>query len=226
MPIRWDTVLARHTAAELERALVGTRLRAVRLHREERDLFLLFKDRTLIWRLHPTRGYLTIHPAVEPSDGDHRFRCALRSVRAPPDERLIRFSFTSGRAGAAAVIVELMTTQWNAVVTEGEHATIRHLLWRSRNDERRIVGQSYRPPPPTGRAGAEGDLPLQQWQEALEPVAEPERTRALVRSFAWTSPAQRAGVPARELRSPRVSRTGRKATRGGRRSPKPTRPNP
>jgi predicted ribosome quality control (RQC) complex YloA/Tae2 family protein len=192
MPIRWDTLLARHAAVELDRALAGSRLRAVRLDRDERDLVLLFKDQTLVWRLHPSRGYLTIHTAVEPSVGDHPLRCTLRRVEAPPDERLIQFLFAARRPGPVTVIVELMTTQWNAVVTEGEGSAVRHLLWRPRKEERRIIGQSYRPPRSTGRAGAEGGLSLQNWREVLEPVSDRERAKVLVRSFAWTSPLNAA----------------------------------
>lgn len=188
MPIRWDTPLARHTARELDDELSGARLRAVRLDRDARDLTLVFKDRTLIWRLHPTRGYLRLHGAVDPLESDHRFRCTLQAVDAPPDERLLRFRFSPTRAGPVSVIVELMTTQWNACVAEGDAQTIRHLLWKAKNDERRTVGRSYRPPPPTNRRGKEGDIELDEWLQTLGTVADDERARVLVRTFAWTSP--------------------------------------
>ncbi|MGD8289409.1 MAG: hypothetical protein PVI31_12350, partial [Gemmatimonadota bacterium] len=180
--------MARHTARELDDELSGARLRAVRLDRDARDLTLVFKDRTLIWRLHPTRGYLRLHGAVDPLESDHRFRCTLQAVDAPPDERLLRFRFSPTRAGPVSVIVELMTTQWNACVAEGDAQTIRHLLWKAKNDERRTVGRSYRPPPPTNRRGKEGDIELDEWLQTLGTVADDERARVLVRTFAWTSP--------------------------------------
>jgi predicted ribosome quality control (RQC) complex YloA/Tae2 family protein len=187
MPIRWDTLMARHTAQELDRALAGARLRAVRLNRATRDLTLLFEERALIWRLHPDRGYLRLHPPVDPVAGDHPVRATLRAVQAPPDERIVRFEL-SGRSGAVDVAVELMSTRWNAVVTEGERRLVRHLLWRPSRDDRRVAGQPYEPPPPTDRAGADADLPLERWLDALEPLPRDERRRALLRGFAWTSP--------------------------------------
>jgi predicted ribosome quality control (RQC) complex YloA/Tae2 family protein len=143
MSMRWDTLLARHTAAELSRALHGARLRAVRLDRSERDLTLLFEDRTLVWRLHPRRGHLLVREAAAPGQDDHRLRGALRRVAAPPDERIVRLDFGGARPGRFSIIVELMSTQWNAVVTDGDDDIVRHLLWRPAGDTRRVTGQTY-----------------------------------------------------------------------------------
>jgi len=194
MSIRWDTLLTRHTASELERSLSGARLRAVRLDRSTRDLTLVFKDRTLIWRLHPSRGYLRLQGPVEPTEDDHRMRCTLERISAPPDERVMRFDFSTPRAGRISVIVELMSTQWNAAVTEGDSDIVRHLLWRPSGDKRRVMGQSYVPPDPTGRSGSSGDVSLEDWLEALEPLPSQERPRALMRTFAWTSPLNSAAL--------------------------------
>jgi len=194
MPIRWDTLLTRHTARELDRSLVGARLEAVRLDRSSRDLMLLFKDRTLIWHLHPSQGHLRLHGPVESAAGDHRLRCALRAVEAPPDERLVRFDFSASRSGPVSIVVELMSTQWNAVVTEGDRDSVRHLLWRPSKDTRRVVGQPYEPPPPTGRVGADGDVSPGRWLDVLEPLPREEQARALVRHFAWTSPLNAAAL--------------------------------
>jgi predicted ribosome quality control (RQC) complex YloA/Tae2 family protein len=194
MSIRWDTLLTRHTARELDRSLVGTRLRAVRLDRSTRDLTLVFKDRTLIWRLHPSRGYLRLLGSVEPAEDDHRIRSTLQRVTAPPDERVIRFDFSATRSGSVSVIVELMSTRWNAVVTEGDSDVVRHILWRPSKDTRRVIGQSYVPPDPTGRSGASGDVSLNDWLAQLEPLPPSERPRALLRTFAWTSPLNAAAL--------------------------------
>jgi len=173
MSIRWDTLLARHTARELGRSLAGARLRAVRLDREARDLTLIFKDRALIWRLHPSRGDLRLHPPVDPADGDHRMRGTLTRVVTPLDDRLVRFDFSPAASGAVSIVVELMSTQWNAVVMEGDADIVRHILWRPSGDTRRTVGQPYEMPAPTGRAGAAGEVTLRDWLAALEPVPAP-----------------------------------------------------
>jgi hypothetical protein len=157
------------------------------LDRSARDLTLVLEDQTVIWRLHPTRGYVLLHAPVDPAQEDHRVKGRLERVEAPPDERLVRFDFAA-RSGRISVIVELMGAQWNAVVTEGEDDLVRHLLWRPKGDERRVTGQSYRPPPPTERLGVADEVTLEQWLGALEPLPASERRRALVRRFAWTSP--------------------------------------
>lgn len=185
--MRWDTLLTRHTTAELGRSLLGARLRAVRLDHSERDLSLLFEDRTLLWRLHPQRGYLLLGPAVGVGEGDHRLRGRLSDMRSPMDERLVRFDFAGGRPGRFSVIVELLSTQWNATVTEGDTDVVRHQLWRPSGDTRRLTGQSYAPPPPTEREGADGDVTLEDWLAALEPSPAEKRKGALLRRFAWTS---------------------------------------
>jgi predicted ribosome quality control (RQC) complex YloA/Tae2 family protein len=187
MSMRWDTLLTRHVAAELGRSLRGARLRAVRLDRSERDLALLFEERTLLWRLHPRRGYLLLGPGVVPGEGDHRLEGRLSDVHSPPDERLVRFDF-SGRPGRFSIIVELMSTQWNAAVTEGDADLVRHLLWRPSGDVRRVTGQSYAPPSPTEREGAEGAVELEDWLAVLEPLAPEKRKGVLLRRFAWSSP--------------------------------------
>ena len=187
MSIRWDALLVRHTARELSDALVGAELRAVRFDRASRDLVLLFRERTLLWRLHPRHGYLRLHGPLEPVDGDYKLRCRLRSVEAPPDERFVRFEFTPAQA-PRALVVELLGNQWNALVTEGESEVIRHVLWRRGGVRSRVVGQPYGPPIPLGRAGVDGGLSVEDWIEALGPLPLEERPKELVRTFAWTSP--------------------------------------
>jgi predicted ribosome quality control (RQC) complex YloA/Tae2 family protein len=194
MSIRWDSLLTRYVAAELARSLSGCRLRAVRLDRAERDLTLLFRERTLIWRLHPERGDLRLHAAVEPTAGDHRLKGRVEGVVAPPDERLVRFEFSGGTTGPVSVVVELMSTQWNAFVIHGDPGVVRHQLWHPQRETRDVIGQPYEPPAPTGRLGVDGDVALDAWLEALEPLPAGERARALVRRFAWTSPLNAAAI--------------------------------
>ncbi|MDE0899402.1 MAG: hypothetical protein OSA81_10325, partial [Longimicrobiales bacterium] len=91
MTIRWDALLTRHLAAELNDTFSGARLRAIRLDGRTRDVLLFFRDRTLLWRLHPDRGYPLLREAIEPESADLRLRSRVRSVHAPDDERLLTF---------------------------------------------------------------------------------------------------------------------------------------
>lgn len=189
MSIRWDPLLVRHLAAELDGTLSRARLRALRFDGARRDLALLFRDRTLLWRLHPERGWLRRGDAVEPAPSDVRIRARVRAVTAPPDERLLRIVLLPERGGRPHdLIVELLGNRLNAIVTEGEEAVIRHVLVRREGARPLRVGARWSPPEPTGRSGADGPLSLDAWRSELAAVEPAERGRRLVRRIAWTSP--------------------------------------
>jgi len=195
MPIRWDPVLARALAHELDQALRGGRVRGLRFDGDARDLVLLLDDRTLVWPLHPLKGWPRIAAAVAPADGDFRLHAHVARVESPPDERIVRIVLTPGDAGARTLVVELMGNQWNALLVEasgtGDPGVIRHVLVRREGARPQRVGEPYRPPEPQGRAGARrepsGDAGEQAWTEVLAGVPPEERASALVRAFAWTS---------------------------------------
>jgi predicted ribosome quality control (RQC) complex YloA/Tae2 family protein len=190
MPIRWDPLLAREAARELDERLRGARLRALRFDGRTRDALLLFRNATVVWRLHPTRGYPQLLDKIEPDPGDLRVRARVRRVHAPADERIIVFELVGERTGASGyeLAIELLGNRLNAILTEGPERIARHVL-RTREGKRPTrVGQPWRPPPPTDRAGADGDLDADRWVERIEPVPPPDRARELVRTTAWVSP--------------------------------------
>lgn len=187
MSIRWDALLARHVARELRSELAGARLRALRLDGSSRDLVLLFRDRALLWRLHPRRGYLSVRDPLEPVPGDIKLKATVVDVAAPPDERLIRFTL-SGGTSPRAIVVELMGNQWNALMVDGEGSVIRHVLWRREGSRHQTVGQEYRPPAPARRRGVGDPVPLEAWLDRLAPLPPREQRTALIHTFAWTSP--------------------------------------
>lgn len=190
MSLRWDAPLTRHLARELDDLLAGARLRAVRLDGERRDLVLFFRELTLLWRLHPTRGTPFRHEAAEPGPDDLGLAMRVRKVTAPPDERLLRVELLPVRGGRRPMdlVVELLGNQWNALVTEGPDARIRHVLVSRKGARDLTVGAAWEPPAPAPREGVLGDLSLVRWMELLEPVLPDRRRRALVSSVAWTSP--------------------------------------
>jgi len=173
----------------LDERLSGSRLRALRLDGERRDLVLLFRECTLLWRLHPRRGHPRFFPPREPSGEDLPLAAKVRRVSAPDDERIVRMELlpVRGRRGASDLCVELLGNQWNAVVAEREEGTIRHVLVRRETSPARRVGEVYELPPPPGREGLHGDLGLDRWLELLEPLPPGRRRRALVTSVAYTS---------------------------------------
>ncbi|MEX0836871.1 MAG: NFACT RNA binding domain-containing protein [Gemmatimonadota bacterium] len=200
MSIRWDALLVRETARELERELSGVELRAFRLDGAERDLFLLFRDRTLIWRLHPSRGQLLVRDATPPGPNDLRHAARVRRVVAPPDERLIRIELLPKRSGPPRdLIVELLGNQWNAIVVEAASRTVRHVLWSRDTGRGHRVGAIYAPPDKQPRAGVDGKLGIDDWLALVKEGDQPVRPRTLVRNVAWTSPLNAPALLGRDL---------------------------
>ncbi len=196
MAIRFDSVLVRGLARELDEALAGARLRAIRFDGEARDVALLFRDRTLLWRLRPDRGHLRLSGPVSPESTDLRARARMRSVSAPPDERVLRFELRPERAGQRSIeiVVELLGTRRNAIVIEGPDAVIRHVLVRREGSRTLVVGRPYERPRPTNREGAGEPTTLERWREALGQARPAERASLMTRRFAWTSPLNAATI--------------------------------
>ena len=109
MALRWDSLLVRALARELNERLAGARLRALRLDGATRDLVLLFRETTLVWRLHPTRGAPALYPEATPQPGDLPLPSKVRAVRAPTDERVLVFELLPVRGRRHRdVVVELV----------------------------------------------------------------------------------------------------------------------
>lgn len=190
MSIRWDPILTRRLASELDALLSGARLRALRLDGNARDLVLFFRKRTLLWRLHPNRGDIVLFPAREPPADALKLAASVRAVRAPEDERVVRVELLPVRGSRRTVDlhVELLGNQWNAIVADVPERRILHVLVRRGGPRPVAVGGTYETPPPIVREGCGGDLTLERWLEILEPLAPEARSRALVRTVAFTSP--------------------------------------
>lgn len=190
MPIRWDAPLVRHLARELDARLSGERLRALRLDGDARDLVLIFGDLTLLWRLHPSRGYPLILPARDVVAGDLRMASKVRSVHAPEDERIVTFELLPARRSNVDLIVELLGNQWNAAIVEREGSVIRHVLHVRKGRRPLRVGAVYAPPTPSLRDGGGAPLGEDRWRALLEraDALPPERrARFVVSEVAWTS---------------------------------------
>lgn len=189
MPIRWDPILTRHVARALHRELAGATVRALRLDGAERDLVVLARGRTLVWRLHPSRGYPLLLAEAEPTRSDLPHHARIRGVDALPDERIVRFQLLPRRGGPAHDLrIELLGNQWNAQVVEAGTGVVRHVLWSRGTGRGHRVGERLADPAPPGRLGVDGALSLREWMDALAPLPSAERPRALVRNIAWTSP--------------------------------------
>ena len=197
MALRWDALLVHHFARELHGRLAGARLRALRLDGAARDAALLFREATLLWRLHPTRGWPLLLEPSEPVAGDIALAAKVRRVRAPADERLVVLELLPARRAPHDVVIELMDNQWNVVVVEKPSDTIRHVLRRRGGRRPLAVGATYAPPEPAEREGADGALADSRWKDLaadLFAAPEKERRRRVVSRVAWTSPLNAPAV--------------------------------
>ena len=188
--MRWDALLVRHTARELDARLARSRLLAIRLDGVQRDVVLFFRDATLLWRLHPTRGYVQMFSASKPGTDAIKLPTRVRRVYAPPDERLVVFELmpVRGRRRARELVIELLGNQWNCVVTDGPERVIRHLLHTRMGKRTLRVGTPYALPEPSRRHGIDEGIGDDDWRSLSAGIDEKERRKRLISNIAWTSP--------------------------------------
>ncbi|MEJ2205630.1 MAG: NFACT RNA binding domain-containing protein [Gemmatimonadota bacterium] len=210
MGLRWDSLLVRELARELEERFAGARLRGIRLDGRSRTAALLFRDATLLWRLHPTDGAPTLHPPAEPDRSDLALPSKVRRVHAPPDERLLVCELIPNRGRhLRKLFVELLGNQWNLVVTEGAEERIRHVLVRRDGPRGLRSGATYEPPAPSPREGATGLLTAGRWREILSGTPPKQLRRTVVSTIAWTSPLNASALMRPDLDAERALREGR-----------------
>jgi predicted ribosome quality control (RQC) complex YloA/Tae2 family protein len=151
---------------------------------------LFFRDATLLWRLHPTRGYMQMFSAAKPGTDAIKLPTRVRRVYAPPDERLVVFELmpVRGRRGARELVIELLGNQWNCVVTDGPERVIRHLLHTRMGKRTLRVGTPYVLPEPSRRRGIDDGIGDDDWRSLSAGVDEKERRKRLISNIAWTSP--------------------------------------
>lgn len=204
--IRYDALLVRDLARELDRTHTGVRLDAVVLDRETLRLSLLVRARrrsaapppSLLWQLHPESGHLSRIPSDRVKGGVQLGAVTtVARVYAPPDERVLIIELHAHDApdsAARSIVIELVTNQWNAL-TLGADGRITGVL-RERETRGRVLraGLPYELPTRSSRAGAGTPLDRAQWHEALKGVQPGERLRTLLRFAAYTSPLNAAAI--------------------------------
>jgi hypothetical protein len=208
-PIRYDPILVRALANELDERLRGRSARASLLYAPDLSATLVLNaGEALRFDLHPSRGWTRLVPA--PPDVDEaELDARVTGVSAPPDERVLLLDLLDlGSFGSSRrrVVVELHTNQWNALVTDAEDGRIFSVLRGRDAGERALrIGARYRLPPPSGRFGSAGETEEDAWdlwRTVLGRTAPADRPVALVRNFAWTAPLTAAPVLGDAARSP------------------------
>jgi predicted ribosome quality control (RQC) complex YloA/Tae2 family protein len=162
----------------------------------------LFLDRgeALRFDLHPGAGWARLIPRP-PESAALAPEARIVSVTAPPDERRLRIELQEGsrfRGGSRALVVELHTNQWNALLVDNSDRRIVSVL-RARDAGGRSLraGAPYVPPhgePRFGSGRVQRDDAWAEWMRVLSPLAPPQRRGELVRRFADASPVNSASI--------------------------------
>ena len=118
MPVKWDSVLTRAVAHELNDRLRGERCQAYRLDAPSRAVWLFLEGTCLELALGATAGTLSLHPATEPHRDARPLNAHLLEVAPFPDERRLRFAFQRrrGQARRLDLVVEWAINRRNAVL--------------------------------------------------------------------------------------------------------------
>ena len=203
-PITYDSLLVHYLARELESRLAARRLRRVRFDSEHRRFTLELDDERLVWELHPTRGWIRVIKDTGLQDalpteaaegwGGRRIRTQrrprVRTVVAPPDDRILEIEIDAGGPDRASrFVVELMTNQWNVLALAPDRRIVSALWTRDAGGRALKTGERYEPPGGfEPREGIDEPVSLERWRSLLVDVDPDDRPRALVRNLAWTSP--------------------------------------
>ncbi|MGH7507025.1 MAG: NFACT family protein, partial [Longimicrobiales bacterium] len=189
--IRYDALLVRALAAELNERLGDRRIRVLRFSTVERTVTIGLRDETLVWDLHPDRGWITIeHRTLRGGGIAMPAGARIGRITAPPDERLVDITIDGeddNGGHVRRVVIELFGTHRNAIALAAA-GTVRAVLRpRPRAERVLAVTQQYTPLPPSRRLGTDRPPSLVEWRAVLD-VAEDERHAALLSHFAYTSP--------------------------------------
>jgi len=199
--VRFDPPLVRALAAELGAALHGRQAHAAPVFDSDLSATLLLdRGQALRFDLHPTRGWVRIVPRTPEMEGRPADTRIVR-VTAPDDERLLRIDLHEGnrfKGGTRALVFELHTNQWNALLVEAADRRIVSLL-RTREAGGRVLrsGEVYQPPEPQRRYGVDAvsaDEARAEWTRRLGRVPPAERRVELLRHFAGASPINAAAL--------------------------------
>jgi len=187
--VRYDSLLVRELARELDDALRGRPASALRLDPDARRASLELADGALLLELHPTRGWILLGSAPPAAPDVRRLHRSsrVRGVSAPPDERLLRIELdgsTSETRPIRSIVVELMTNQLNLLALDDDDRIVAALWPRNAGGRDLRPGRHYTPPTASARQAVHeplSDDAFRAFQYGRDPAA------SLVRNIAWTS---------------------------------------
>jgi predicted ribosome quality control (RQC) complex YloA/Tae2 family protein len=172
--IRYDSLLVRQLARELNAELAGGELRSLWLERARQRVALVLGDRALVWDLRS--GGVAWQDAVQ---GENEIPLprhpVIAGIEALSDERILRLAWRGGRRqnAAHALLIELLPNASNAIALDERGCVLKSLAPKS-GSRVQTRGQPYQPPQALHRLGAEHPLEFDEWAELLrsEPASD------------------------------------------------------
>ncbi len=211
MPVRYDPLLSRALAAEIERRWKGTGVSRLVFDRDRRVASLRFAAGScLLALLHPTAGQLLaldsdpdagsdagsgseVPTGFTPAGDEVGFRrITLMEASGLADERSIVIKLADpGDRVRHILALELLTNQWNALLLAphpGEAwGRIERLLWIRTSGGRHLAPAARYTPPASTREAIEAPPDRESWIESIAAVEPSERRRALLSRWAYSS---------------------------------------
>ncbi len=165
----WDPCLTRAVAHEVRARLGGSRARAIAFRREDREVVVHFRDATLVADLSPRMGVVVVEPPTEPEGDAEPLPAVLADVEALWDERVLvmRLRRVRGRKPNPALILELATNRWSAILADGPELRVRKRL-RNVKGRPLPVGRPWAPPGGGAPERARREVDEAEWRRLLE----------------------------------------------------------
>lgn len=193
--MRYDALLARQLAAELNARYAGEPVRGIELVAGRQQLIIDLGDVRLQWNLHPTSGYVGRTTPVLPLERPVQLprRAVWKRAHALFDERVIIIELAGGAREHATmqVVVELLTNQWNAITLDANGKVLRQLKARTGGGRDIRRGQPYQPPHNPESRSTSSEM---EWQTIFGRAEDSERATIFLRRFAYASPLNAAAV--------------------------------
>jgi predicted ribosome quality control (RQC) complex YloA/Tae2 family protein len=187
--MRYDALLTRHLAAELNARFAGKPVHGIELLPEQQQVIIDVDDVRLQWNLHPTSGYLGRTTAVLPLDRPIQLPRKARWKRSYAlfDERvlIIELAGESRAHATMQVVAELLTNQWNVITLDVDGKVLRQLKPRSGGARDIRRGQAYHPP---HNAESRSTASQSEWLDTFQRLDRAEWTKTFLRRFAYASP--------------------------------------
>ncbi len=193
--MRYDALLTRHLAAELNTRYAGHVVHGVELLPDRQQVLIDVEQTRLQWNLHPTSGYLGRTTAVLPLDKPVQIprRARWKRAHAIFDERVLIIEL-AGEAKAHStmqIVFELLTNQWNTITLDADGKVLRQLKARTGGGRDIRRGQAYQPP---HNPDARSTSSQSEWVDIFQRTDPAEHTKAFLRRFAYASPLNAAAV--------------------------------